>query len=371
MHKKKVIILVGARPNFMKAASIYNELKKIKKFNILIVHSGQHYDKEMSEIFFDELNLPKPYIYLGVGSGSHAEQTARVMIEFEKVCVKEKPDLVIVVGDVNTTLAGALTAVKLCIPVVHVEAGLRSFDRTMPEEINRIIADHVSDFLFTTCVDANRNLIKEGISKDKIFFVGNAMIDSLRLYIKSAKNSDMLTKLGLKNEKGIRKYAVLTLHRPSNVDDIKNFMDILKAIKVIAEKVPVIYPAHPRAMDQLNKLKVKDLAFDNNFVSIPPLGYIEFLCLMLHSALVLTDSGGIQEETTYLGIPCLTLRNNTERPITIRQGTNRLVGTDPEKIIREALSVLSNKFPEKLKKPKYWDGKSAQRICKILYKKLT
>lgn len=375
---KKIIILVGARPNFMKAAPVYNELKKIKKFKTFIVHSGQHYDREMSKIFFDELKLPKPKIYLGVGSGSHSAQTARVMVEFEKVCIKEKPDLVIVVGDVNTTLAGALAAAKLCIPVAHIEAGLRSFDRTMPEEINRLLTDQISDFLFTTCKDANNNLLHEGIPEHKIFFVGNTMIDTLMKHLSVARKLKVQEKLGL----GRVRFGILTLHRPSNVDDKRVFQEILDAVSNISRIIPIIFPVHPRTYNLIDddmEFLVYDDGFKKGIMFIEPIGYLEFLSLMDKATIVLTDSGGIQEETTILGIPCLTIRNNTERPITITQGTNKLVGTNPERIVREALKYLSlssslkrggKKVKLKPKKPMYWDGKAAQRIVKILIKNI-
>ncbi len=368
--KKKIIILVGARPNFMKAAPVYEELKKIESFKTLIVHSGQHYDKEMSKVFFDELNLPKPKVYLGVGSGSHSEQTAKVMIEFEKVCIKEKPDLVIVVGDVNTTLAGALTAAKLCIPVAHIEAGLRSFDRTMPEEINRLLTDQISDFLFTTCKDANNNLLHEGIPEHKIFFVGNTMIDTLVKHLSVAQKLKVREKLGLDR----LRFGILTLHRPSNVDDKMVFQGILDAVSNISRIIPIIFPVHPRTYNLIDddmEFLVYDDEFKKGIMFIEPLGYLEFLSLMDKATIVLTDSGGIQEETTILGVPCLTLRHNTERPITITQGTNLLVGTDPKVIFTEAKKIIEKGWDkERYTRPKYWDGKAAERIAQILKKKL-
>ncbi|MEO0155744.1 MAG: UDP-N-acetylglucosamine 2-epimerase (non-hydrolyzing) [candidate division WOR-3 bacterium] len=366
---KKIVILVGARPNFMKAAPVYNELKKIKRFKTFIVHSGQHYDKAMSKVFFRDLALPKPKIYLGVGSGTHAEQTAKVMMEFEKVCFKEKPDLVIVVGDVNTTLAGALTAAKLCIPVAHVEAGLRSFDRTMPEEINRLLTDQISDFLFTTCEDANRNLLREGIAPEKIFFVGNTMIDSLLKHCTVAKKIKILEMLGL----DVGRYGVVTLHRPSNVDDINVLQKIIDAISEISKIVPIVFPVHPRTDRQLDNIHflLYEPEFKKGIKFTEPLGYLEFLSLMSGASIVLTDSGGIQEETTILGIPCLTLRENTERPITITQGTNKLVGNDPRKIIKEACKILRYRDHQySPKRPKYWDGRAGKRIAKILRERL-
>ena len=378
----KVTHIVGARPNFMKVAPLMREMSRYpQKFDQLLVHTGQHYDEEMSKSFFNDLKLTEPDIYLGVGSGTHAEQTGKIMIEFERVCFQEKPDLVIVVGDVNSTIACALVAAKHCIPVAHIEAGLRSFDRTMPEEINRVITDRLSDYLFTTCEDADQNLIEEGISENKIFFVGNAMIDSLLNHIKIAKNSIILEKLGLRKNNNIKKYGLVTLHRPSNVDNKKIFKGILDALKEIAKEIPIIFPAHPRTIKQIKNFKLIEMVnyeenflpnelknTDQNIVTIPPLGYLDFLCLMTNAKMVLTDSGGIQEETTILGIPCLTLRNNTERPITVKEGTNIVVGNDPEKIMEIAFSVLKNGISRK-RIPKYWDGKAAERIVKVLLTK--
>jgi UDP-N-acetylglucosamine 2-epimerase (non-hydrolysing) len=375
--KRKIILVAGARPNFMKVAPIVNELEKVR-IDYKIVHTGQHYDYEMSKSFFNDLKLIESDIYLGVGSGTHAEQTGKIMIEFERICFQEKPDLVIVVGDVNSTIACALVAAKLCIPIAHVEAGLRSFDRNMPEEINRVLTDQISDYLFTTCVDANQNLIKEGIHENKIFFVGNAMIDTLLNHIEIAKNSIILKKLGLKKNNNIKKYGVVTLHRPSNVDNPKIFKGILNALNKLAREIPIIFPAHPRTIKQIKNFNLQEVEdYEENFFSneltktnrniftIAPLGYLDFLCLMSNATIVLTDSGGIQEETTILGIPCLTLRNNTERPITIKEGTNILVGNDPDKIMSTALNVLKKQNSRK-KRPRYWDGKTAERIVKIL-----
>ncbi len=367
MKQIKILLVAGARPNFMKIAPIYHELKKHKQFLPLIVHTGQHYDKDMSDIFFRDLKLPKPDIYLGVGSASHAVQTARIMEAFEPVCLKEKPDLVMVVGDVNSTIACAMTAVKLGIKVAHVEAGLRSFDRTMPEEINRLLTDQISDYLFTTCKDADKNLMREGISKQKIFFVGNVMIDSLEKVIARIKRN--------KNAKIKQPYVLVTLHRPSNVDDKKTLLGIMSALRQISKIVPVIFPVHPRTLKMLQAEGLEKIINDPGILFSKPLGYLIFTSLMSNAALVLTDSGGIQEETTILGVPCLTLRHNTERPITITQGTNKLVGTDPKKIVKEAMKSLTlpsplkrerNKVRVNPKRPQYWDGKAAQRIVRIL-----
>jgi len=380
--KKIIFLVVGARPNFMKAAPLIQEMKKDPRFLPLLIHTGQHYDPMMSDSFFRELRLPRPWMYLGVGSGTHAEQTGRIMIEFEKICLAKRPDLVAVVGDVNSTIACALAAVKLNIPVAHVEAGMRSWDRTMPEEINRILTDQISDYLFTSCGDAVRNLVREGIPRSRIFFVGNVMIDTLQKHKALAGNSKILERLGLKRQTRIERYALLTLHRPSNVDDPAVLKAILKAIADLSNKIDVVFPAHPRTIKHIRSLGLeKTVHFmkalpartpnksRQNLVTVPPLGYLDFLRLMSRASLVLTDSGGIQEETTILGIPCLTLRENTERPITVKEGTNHLVGNDPERILRTASRVLrSQQFP--VKRPRYWDGKAARRIVSVLKARL-
>lgn len=379
----KLLIIVGARPNFIKIAPLMEEIKKYRKIKPVLVHTGQHYDDKMSDLFFEDLGLPRPNVYLGVGSGTQAVQTAKIMIKFEKVLVKEKPDLIIVVGDVNSTLACSIVAAKLCIPVAHVEAGLRSFDRTMPEEINRIVTDSLSDFLFTTCEDANQNLRKEGVPENKIYFVGNVMIDTLLKHRERAKKSNILKKLGIEKGTLIDKYelktnyAVLTLHRPSNVDNKDTFQNILEALKIVSREIPIIFPIHPRTKKQIKKFGFYNYLFfpslnstnpmnlKNSINCIDPVGYFDFLHLMANSKLALTDSGGIQEETTILGIPCLTIRANTERPVTITQGTNVLVGTDKEKIVTESLNIL-NGGGKIGRIPKLWDGKAAERIVEIL-----
>lgn len=378
MEDKKILIIVGARPNFMKAAPLFRELKKHPEFNPVLVHTGQHYDFNMSHAFFDDLDLPEPHIYLGVGSGTHAEQTGQIMIKFEKICFEEKPHLVIVVGDINSTLACALVTSKLHIPMAHVEAGLRSHDRKMPEEINRILTDQISDYLFTTCEDADQNLLREGIPKEKIHFVGNVMIDTLIQLYPISKKSDILKRLGLISQDRTNAYALVTLHRPSNVDDRAVLGDLMETLIALSNEIPIVFPAHPRTLNQIKNFRLsKKIHFlkmsaphnpknlSRNFSVIPPLGYVDFLCLMSHAKLVLTDSGGIQEETTFLGIPCLTLRDNTERPITINQGTNILVGTDPRKIQSEVRSVLKDGM-KKTRIPRYWDGRAAKRVVKIL-----
>ncbi len=365
----KIINVVGARPNFMKIAPLVREMEKHKTIKQVLVHTGQHYDKNMSKLFFTDLKLPKPDIYLGVGSGTHAEQTAKVMMGFEKVLIKEKPDLIIVVGDVNSTIACSLVSAKIGIPIAHVEAGLRSFDRTMPEEINRILCDTISDYLFVTERSGFINLLKEGIPREKIHFVGNVMIDSLLQNIKRAKKSHILDELNLEP----KKYALLTLHRPSNVDNLKSLKDIFRIIECIKKDIKIVYPIHPRSKQRLieygiySKYSNPGQRNDNNLIFTDPLGYLDFMHLMNNAKIVLTDSGGIQEETTVLGVPCLTLRNNTERPVTIKEGTNILVGTNKEKIIKEFRKILNNRH-KKSKIPKYWDGHAAKRIVKILLK---
>jgi len=347
----------------------------------LLVHTGQHYDFNMSDSFFKDLKLPQPHIYLGVGSGTHAEQTGKVMMAFERILFKEKTDLVVVVGDVNSTLACTLAAVKLNIPVAHVEAGLRSFDRRMPEEINRLVTDALSTYLFTPSPDGDENLLREGISRDKIYRVGDIMVDSLLFHLDEAKRSDILPRLGLVKERAgnpdsVVPYALLTLHRPSNVDEEKSFQRIVAALESIGKKIPIIFPVHPRTKKQLVILGLKEkIRFHNiqervdlsspGIHGLDPLGYLDFLSLMTRAKLVLTDSGGIQEETTVLGIPCLTLRDTTERPITIKEGTNVLVWNDTEKIVEEAFKILEGRG-KKAKIPEYWDGKTAERIVKIL-----
>jgi UDP-N-acetylglucosamine 2-epimerase (non-hydrolysing) len=406
----KLCIVAGARPNFMKIAPIIeaiisNNKSPEKKIEYLLVHTGQHYDEKMSKLFFEELEIPAPDVDLEVGSASHAVQTAEIMKRFEKVCLEEKPSYVLVVGDVNSTIACALVATKLGIKVIHVEAGLRSFDRDMPEEINRILTDCISDVLFITEESAVKNLANEGVSKDKIYFVGNVMIDTLIKHRAKAEQSQILEKLSLIATKPsslpasqpdslIRPYAVLTLHRPSNVDDKETFQNIIEALSVAGKDMPIIFPIHPRTAN-----KVREFGLDQYFnwelydsplnssnpsntinpsnarigaiVPIPPLGYLDFMRLMSKSRLVLTDSGGIQEETTILGVPCVTMRENTERPVTISHGTNVLAGVKKENIIKAAQEQL-DKFKDNggtsgtMPTPPKWDGRAAERIVRIL-----
>jgi UDP-N-acetylglucosamine 2-epimerase (non-hydrolysing) len=360
----KVINVVGARPNFMKVAPIVAAMKKRPEtFLPLVVHTGQHYDSAMSDSFFRDLDLPQPDTHLGVGSGSHAAQTAAVMERFEPVVLREKPDWVLVVGDVNSTLACALVCVKLGVKVAHVEAGLRSRDRTMPEEINRLLTDQIADLLFTPSEDADENLIAEGIPRERICFVGNVMIDSLR------KNLEVARALATRDRFGLKEidYGLLTLHRPSNVDLRESFERILAALEAIAAKLPIVFPVHPRTRKTIAELglserveSIKDLRL------IEPLGYLDFLNLSSSARLVLTDSGGIQEETTALGIPCLTLRENTERPITVEMGTNTIVGTDTTKIVAAANATLNGSARKALAPPPLWDGRTSERILDAL-----
>ncbi|MGA1823025.1 MAG: non-hydrolyzing UDP-N-acetylglucosamine 2-epimerase [bacterium] len=356
---KKIFLVAGARPNFMKIAPIIKELKKIERLSCIVVHTGQHYDKEMSRIFFDDLEIPRPDINLEVGSGSHAFQTATIMIKFEKACLEHNPDLVLVVGDVNSTIACTLVACKMGIKTAHVEAGLRSFDRSMPEEINRLLTDAISDILFITCEDAIANLIREGIDESKIHFVGNVMIDTLLQHLQRAQeNSHILEDLNITR----KNYAVLTLHRPSNVDNPHHLSTIFRALDTVSEKMPLIFPSHPRTSKMI---KDYTIPISSNIVFINPLGYLDFLKLLAEAAFVLTDSGGIQEETTILQVPCLTLRENTERPVTISQGTNILIGIDPNRIIEESLNIINGNI-KKGSRPKLWDGEAAKRIVGIV-----
>ena len=359
--KKKIHIIVGARPNFMKMAPLYKEFTKFKnEFEIKLIHTGQHYDERMSKFFFDDLQMPKPDEYLEVGSGTHGKQTAKIMERYEEVLLKDKPDLVIVAGDVNSTSACAIDAVKLHIPVAHLEAGLRSFARSMPEEINRILTDAISNYLLTPSIDGDENLVAEGVSKDKIFFVGNIMIDSLMQYQEKARNSDILDRIDVKDD-----YALITLHRPSNVDNKEGLLTILNAFEEISKSISLIFPIHPRTTKQIQTFELEEKVKKmRNLHLVPPVGYYDFLKLQMDAKFILTDSGGIQEESTYFGVPCLTLRPNTERPITITQGTNTLVKLETDDIINEAKKILSGNI-KKGSIPKYWDGKTAERIVKI------
>lgn len=356
----------------MKMAPIHKELSKFSnKIIHKIIHTGQHYDKKMSDVFFKELELPKPNIYLGVGSKSHAEQTAMIMIKLEKILEKEKPDLVLVYGDVNSTIAAGLVCAKIYrkdgnpIPLAHIESGLRSNDRKMPEEINRILTDNIAEYLFITEKSGYDNLIKNGFDKKKIFFAGNTMIDSLNFYLKKASESKILNELCISN----KSYALVTLHRPSNVDDkinLERIYRILSNINHINRLTEIVFPMHPRTSKMIDRFKLRK-KFDEiqNLIITEPFGYIDFLELIKNAKYVLTDSGGIQEETTYLNVPCFTLRDNTERPVTITEGTNVLCGLREEKVYNEIKKIESGKI-KRSKIPKYWDGKAATRIVQFL-----
>jgi UDP-N-acetylglucosamine 2-epimerase (non-hydrolysing) len=357
-----VTCIVGARPNFMKVAPILRAAEMWPDVRTRLVHTGQHYDERMSDLFFDQLGLPHPDVHLGVGSGSHAAQTARVMLQFDQALDQSPTDLVIVVGDVNSTLACALVAVKRNIAVAHVEAGLRSGDRSMPEEINRVLTDQISDLLFTTERSAADNLRAEGIAADKIHFVGNVMIDTLYRHRERARQSDVLGRLGLME----RRYAVSTLHRPSNVDTEADALNTVLALEEVARRLSVVVPLHPRTRLKLEEFGLLDRLQRSPAMRIlEPLGYFEFLALVDRSAVVFTDSGGIQEETTALGVPCLTFRDSTERPITITHGTNRLVGLDPIRVAA-ALDDLLTGHARQVSVPELWDGHAAERIWAVL-----
>lgn len=365
----KILSVVGARPNFMKIAPLIREMRKHADMQPCLVHTGQHYDVKMAGAFFEDLKIPAPDVCLEVGSGSHAHQTAEVMKRLEPILERDRPDMVVVVGDVNSTMAAALTAVKLHIPVAHVEAGLRSFDRSMPEEINRLVTDAVSDLLFVTEESGVRNLTAEGVSKEKVFFVGNVMIDSLEASRRLWMNSMILDRLELK--KG--QYGVVTLHRPSNVDNIIVLKGLVKALAEVAGKCPLVFPVHPRtrkilaSLDGCREMISLDRAVpgSSGTFCMDPIGYLDFMCLISNAKLVLTDSGGIQEETTVLGIPCLTLRENTERPVTVTHGTNRVIGSVPDKIISEAMMAIES-ARSTVAPPPLWDGHASERILAII-----
>ncbi|WP_165066855.1 non-hydrolyzing UDP-N-acetylglucosamine 2-epimerase [Paludisphaera rhizosphaerae] len=354
----KVIVVAGTRPNFMKVAPLMWELARRPAVEPFLIHTGQHYDQRMSRLFFEELNIPSPDVDLGVGSGTHASQTAEVLKRIEPVLVDWKPDVVMVVGDVNSTLAAALAAVKLGIPVAHVEAGLRSFDRTMPEEINRILTDAISRFLFVSERSGVENLRREGISGEQVVLVGNVMIDTLLACRRRSEGSPILADLGLSS----RPYAVLTLHRPANVENPNVFRGLMEAIERLGQALPIVFPVHPRTRAVLDGTRATS---NHNLILTEPLGYLDFMKLLANARLVLTDSGGIQEETTVLGVACVTLRENTERPVTVEQGTNVLAGLEPKRIVAAGLDALERPLRQE-RIPELWDGQAAGRIVDVL-----
>jgi UDP-N-acetylglucosamine 2-epimerase (non-hydrolysing) len=359
-EKKKIFLVAAARPNFMKIAPLYHSLKNEAWALPRIIHTGQHYDLNMSDTFFRDLELPEPYVNLGVGSGTHAEQSGKTMIAFEQLAVAERPDLTVVVGDVNATMACTIAAVKLGLKVAHLEAGLRSFDRTMPEEINRIVTDSLADLLWTPSPDGDDNLLKEGVDPEKIERVGNIMIDSFEFLRSKIEQEDGVNAFALEK----RNFAVVTLHRPSNVDEKEKLEAIVDALLETSAKLKVLFPVHPRTFKRLQEFGVYERASNcNGIILTNPLNYIKFMNLVLNARMVITDSGGIQEETTYLGIPCLTLRDNTERPITSSLGTNRLCNA--EDILTYVDEIMTGAYPRG-SKPELWDGQTARRVVKSI-----
>ena len=370
-----VIQVVGARPNFMKVAPLHRAIKNLAGWTSKIVHTGQHFDAKMSDVFFTQLELPTPDFFLGIGGGSHTEVTAKIMLAFEKIVESEKPDLIIVVGDVTSTLACTLVAIKMGIPLAHVEAGLRSGDRSMPEEINRILTDSVANYLFVTEQSGLDHLKREGVPDEKVFFTGNVMIDSLVRYQEKAKSSTILEELGLQatdlensSDTSQTDFIVMTMHRPANVDTENGLRAILELIELSTAKTKVVFPIHPRTRSNMAKFGLEDTLTQNkNLILTEPLGYLEFIQLMTHAKAILTDSGGIQEETTYLGIPCLTFRDSTERPITVTMGTNQLLADLNPKITFAALEEILAGHHKKGQIPPLWDGHAAERIAENLF----
>ncbi len=362
----KILSIVGARPNFMKVAPLHRAFSADAQIDSKIVHTGQHYDAKMSDVFFNQLELPKPDYFLGIGGGSHTVQTAKIMLEFEQVLLVEKPDIVLVVGDVNSTIACAMVAVKEHIPVVHVEAGLRSGDRKMPEEVNRIMTDSISDDLFVTESAGIENLAREGVADEKVHFVGNVMIDSLVYYRQKAEKLDLLSSFGLSS----KQYVLMTMHRPSNVDAEIGLRNILEIIKTTSENRKVLFPVHPRTLNNMDRFGLlSELKALKNVVLLEPQGYLEFLNLMGNAELIITDSGGIQEETTYLQVPCITFRASTERPVTVEIGTNYLLSNlDPATVNKLVITILAGNA-KKGEIPPLWDGHAAERIKAILLEK--
>lgn len=360
----KIISVVGARPNFIKVAPIHHALSPYKDIEHIICHTGQHFDSRMSDVFFNELGLPEPDYNLEISGGTHADQTARIMMAFEEVLLETQPDIVLVVGDVNSTLACSLVAAKLGIKVVHVEAGLRSFDRSMPEEINRMVTDVISDMLFVTEESGTKNLLNEGKSKDQIYFTGNVMIDSLVRLQPKFETSTIFSDLNINPDD----YVLCTFHRPANVDSKTFLQELQEVLNTISEKNKVVFPIHPRTRFNLDNWDLLD-GFSNRVLLTEPIGYIDFLALAGKAKLIVTDSGGIQEESTFMGIQCITVRDNTERPVTVEVGTNQLLGRDLQKVCKASLAVLNGEI-KKGAIPELWDGKAAERIADILHKEL-
>lgn len=365
-----IYLVAGARPNFMKIAPIARALERNPKFDFKIIHTGQHYDRDMSDVFFEELGLPQPDVFFAAGGGSHSEQTAKILIAFEEYCQATRPDGILVVGDVNSTMACSIVAKKLLIPVGHVEAGLRSGDLTMPEEVNRVVTDSICDWFFVTEPSGVENLLREGKPRASIHHVGNVMVDTLNYQADKLAHTAPYSvggsiKRQLKASHG--RYGVITLHRPSNVDNVRTFARIAEAVREVSVDVPLVFPVHPRTRTNMDNFGI---TFGPRVTLFPPLSYMSFLDLWKDAMLVLTDSGGLQEETTALGVPCVTLRDNTERPLTIEQGTNVLAGTDPARIVCEAQTILDGRG-KRGQRPKLWDGRAAERIVGILATELT
>ncbi len=363
---KSIYLVAGARPNFMKIAPIVRALKGHAHLSYKIIHTGQHYDRDMNDVFFEELGIPAPDLFMAAGGGSHAEQTAKIMLAFEQLCLSERPDAVLVVGDVNSTLACSIVAKKMNIPVAHVEAGLRSGDMAMPEEINRLVTDSISDWFFVTEPSAVEHLRREGKAEDAVHYVGHVMVDNVLFQAEKLANSDTSAFEGAGFKQGHPQYGVVTLHRPSNVDDATTMGRIAGALKTIAAELPLIFPVHPRTRANLTRFGI-DLG--PNVTLVGPQGYMAFLNLWKDATVVLTDSGGLQEETTALGVPCITIRENTERPVTVDEGSNVLVGTDPVRIVAEARNVIAGNGKQG-RRPNLWDGHAAQRIVAVLDEQL-
>ncbi len=365
MHKLKIISVVGTRPNFIKVAPLCRAFGKYSdSIEHLLCHTGQHSDAMMSDVFFKDLGMPQPDFHLDINNGTHGEITGRIIIAFEKILMQEKPDLVLVVGDVNSTMACALAAVKLGIKVAHVESGLRSNDRAMPEEINRLVTDAIADYLFVTEESGLKNLHQEGVSSDKIFMTGNVMIDSLVFLKDKIAASEIHQRIGLQRNN----YILVTFHRPSNVDTIENLISLIDFLNDLSEKLPVVFPIHPRTLRNINAFGLYD-KIKTGVKLIEPVGYLDFQSLTRFATIVVTDSGGIQEETTYLGVQCITVRNNTERPVTVDIGTNQLCGTDLDYVTQKVNKILQGNI-KKGAIPELWDGKAAERIAEIIYRKL-